>query len=61
MRQCVSIRPSRCDSSPLADLPNPEDVGEESFLVSDDQRVVQLPVVQEVFGQNAERPQVRGL
>lgn len=48
-------------SSPLADLAHPQDVGEEGFVVPDDQRLPQLSVLQEVFGQNVQGSQVGGL
>lgn len=47
--------------SPLADLTHPQDVGKEGFPVSDDHRLFQLPVIQEVFGQNMQGSQVGGL
>lgn len=37
--------PPSCHFSPLADLSDPQDVGEEGFLVSDDHRLLQLPAV----------------
>lgn len=48
-------------SSPLADLSDPQDVGEEGFLVSDDHRLLQLSAVQEVFGEDSQGSEVRGL
>lgn len=57
----ISLPPSSCHSSPLADLSDPQDVGEEGLLLSDDHRLLQLPAVQKVFGQNSQRPQVRRL
>lgn len=47
--------------SPLADLPDPQDVGEESLLVSDDDGLLQVAAVQEVLRQNSQRAKVRRL
>ena len=52
---------TRALSAPLADLSDPQDVGEKGFLVPDDHRLFQVPTVQEVFGQNAQGSKVRGL
>lgn len=49
------------NSSPLADLAHPQDVGEERFGVPDDQRLPQLSVLQEVLSQNVQGSQVGGL
>lgn len=47
--------------SPLADLPNPQDVGEEGLLVSDDDGLLQVAAVHEVLGQNSQRAEIRRL
>lgn len=57
----ISRHPSACPFSPLADLPDPQDVGEQSFLVSDDYRLLQIAAVHEVFGQDSQGAKVRGL
>lgn len=47
--------------SPLADLPNPQDVGEEGLLFSDDDGLLQVAAVHKVLGQNSQRAKVRRL
>lgn len=56
-----SLSPFTLFSSPLADLTDPQDVGEEGLPVSDDHRLFQLPALHEMFSQNMKRSQVRGL
>lgn len=52
---------SSYDLSPLADLVNLQDVGEEGVPFADDDCFCQLPVLHKVFNQNAKGPQVGGL
>lgn len=57
----ICFSPSGRPSSPLADLPDAQDAGEQRFLVSDDHRLLQLAAVPEVFGQDSQGTKVRRL
>lgn len=46
---------------PLADLPDPQDVGEEGLLVSNDDGLLQVTAVHEVLRQDSQRAKVRRL
>lgn len=47
--------------SPLADLPHAHNVGEECFLVTDDEGLVQVTRLHKVLYEDTEGAQVRGL
>lgn len=57
----ICLHPSGCPFSPLADLPDPQDAGEQSFLVSDDHRLLQIATLVEVIGQDSQGAKVRRL
>lgn len=55
------FHPFLCCFSPLADLSDLQDVGEESFPVHDDYCFLQFPAVQKVFSQDPQGSKVRSL